>query len=189
MSLPRAAFYFVRHGETEWNQAWRAMGQLDVPLADAGRQQALAAATLLATAGIERIVYSPLRRAAQTAELIAGQLARPGGVACQPCPGLLQCDWGPLQGHSRGDDSWHRAWVAGVEQPGVESYADFSARTLASLQAVLAQPGRCLIVAHGATAGVIQHSLQLAESNAGHCEPWLFEPLAGGWRQRRLGRD
>lgn len=40
-------FYFLRHGETEWNRTRRTQGQLDSQLNDAGREQAMHAAERL----------------------------------------------------------------------------------------------------------------------------------------------
>ena len=41
-------FYFLRHGETEWNRTGRTQGQLDAPLNETGRAQASRAAEILA---------------------------------------------------------------------------------------------------------------------------------------------
>ena len=67
--------YFVRHGETDWNcEPARCQGWADVPLNDAGRRQAREQGSRLRGAGIQTIVSSHLRRAAETAELIREQL-------------------------------------------------------------------------------------------------------------------
>ena len=64
-------FYFLRHGETEWNLSKRTQGQLDSQLNDTGRAQAEKAGEALKHEPIERIVASPLSRVRHTAEAVA----------------------------------------------------------------------------------------------------------------------
>ena len=40
LTLKRVAFYFIRHGETDWNVQKKIMGQLDIPLNNRGKEQA-----------------------------------------------------------------------------------------------------------------------------------------------------
>ena len=65
------SFYFVRHGQTDWNIEKRIMGQQDIPLNDVGRKQAQKIRTLLDNYHVTTIFCSPLLRARQTAEIIA----------------------------------------------------------------------------------------------------------------------
>src|SRR5690554_6813123 len=67
--------YLVRHGETDWNRARRIQGLTDIVLNDTGREQARATGRLLARRQWDGIVSSPLARAAETAQIIAGELA------------------------------------------------------------------------------------------------------------------
>ena len=75
-SMPR--FFFVRHGETEWNREGRLQGQMDVSLNGRGRDQAAAAGRILRHLSAERnlaavdldYVASPLRRTRATMELL-----------------------------------------------------------------------------------------------------------------------
>ena len=50
--LPARAFWFLRHGETDWNAANLSQGRTDVPLNDRGLAQAAAAAALMRGRGI-----------------------------------------------------------------------------------------------------------------------------------------
>jgi broad specificity phosphatase PhoE len=67
----------IRHGETEWNVEGRYQGQADPPLNDKGRQQARSLANNLSGAGLELLISSPLKRAAQTAQILAEILELP----------------------------------------------------------------------------------------------------------------
>jgi broad specificity phosphatase PhoE len=67
-------FYLIRHADVE-NPLGLLYGHLDgFPLSALGRAQATAIGERLRSAGITRIVHSPLSRAAETARLIAEQL-------------------------------------------------------------------------------------------------------------------
>ena len=74
--LTRRAFWFLRHGETDWNARNLSQGNTDIPLNEVGRAQAVNAAKLLRTRGIRSIVSSPLSRAHDTALQAAQQTGR-----------------------------------------------------------------------------------------------------------------
>ncbi|MSQ85383.1 MAG: histidine phosphatase family protein [Alphaproteobacteria bacterium] len=63
--LTPAPFYFIRHGETDWNKLKLMQGQTDTPLNATGIFQAEAAAEIVSTRKIVTICTSPLRRAAK----------------------------------------------------------------------------------------------------------------------------
>jgi broad specificity phosphatase PhoE len=67
-------FYLIRHADVE-NPLGLLYGHLEgFPLSALGRAQATAIGERLRSAGVTRIVHSPLARAAETARLIAEQL-------------------------------------------------------------------------------------------------------------------
>ncbi|NOX97436.1 MAG: histidine phosphatase family protein [Nitrospirae bacterium] len=61
----------VRHGETDWNRENRIQGWLDIPLNEEGLKQAEKLAEELSEMKIEAVYSSPLKRALQTAEVVA----------------------------------------------------------------------------------------------------------------------
>lgn len=65
------SFYFLRHGQTDWNKDHRLQGATDIPLNDQGRSQAEAARQKFAVMSLDVIIASPLSRAKETAEIIA----------------------------------------------------------------------------------------------------------------------
>jgi probable phosphoglycerate mutase len=72
-----ATLIFMRHGETLSNRERRFQGQLDIELNEIGRLQAQQAAKRLAGEGISIIYSSDLRRAAESAEIVAAALDIP----------------------------------------------------------------------------------------------------------------
>jgi broad specificity phosphatase PhoE len=61
--------YLIRHGETEWAKNSRHTGRTDIPLTDAGREQAGFLLPIFDEVKFTRILSSPLKRALETANL------------------------------------------------------------------------------------------------------------------------
>ena len=72
-------FVFLRHGESVGNAEERFQGQSDFPLTEAGREQARALADRWLREGMkfDLALTSPLSRARETAEIVAGKLNVP----------------------------------------------------------------------------------------------------------------
>ncbi|OBK77273.1 glucosyl-3-phosphoglycerate phosphatase [Mycobacterium sp. 1274761.0] len=70
----------LRHGQTEYNAGNRMQGQLDTELSDLGRDQAVAAAEVLAKRQPLLIVSSDLRRALDTAMALGERSGVPVGI-------------------------------------------------------------------------------------------------------------
>ena len=68
-----ARLIVVRHGETDYNREGRYQGSIDVDLNEAGRRQVRQLAEELTTVAIDRIISSPLKRARETAAIIAAK--------------------------------------------------------------------------------------------------------------------
>jgi probable phosphoglycerate mutase len=145
-SLNRIPFWFLRHGETDWNAEGRSQGRTDIPLNGVGLAQARRAArTLAATGGIATIVASPLIRARVTAEIAAEAL----GLPVEFDEGLQEVNFGEQEGQPMGN--WYDDWIAGQYTPaGGEPFSELLARAVAAVNRATARPGPVLIVAHGA---------------------------------------
>lgn len=86
--------YIVRHGETDWNQAHKIQGAVDIPLNAKGLEQADHIARRLTPVPLERIYSSPLTRAYQTAERIAA----PHELQVEKENALLELGFGRWEG-------------------------------------------------------------------------------------------
>lgn len=146
-----------RHGNTEWNATDRVQGQLDTPLNDLGREQAAAAAPLLAALEPDAIVASDLRRARDTAAALAALT----GLPIRTDPRLRERYYGLWQGLTLSTiaeryPTEYARWRAGDPSPGceVESLDDVVKRVgEALLDAAEAAPGGTVVVAtHGGAA-------------------------------------
>jgi len=138
-------FWFLRHGETDWNAQNLSQGNVDIPLNENGLAQAKAAAVMLRGKGIRAIVASPLSRARITAEIAAAEI----GLPVEIDPGLIECAYGVMEGKPMTE--WFTAWVEGRETPaGAESFTDLTIRAVAGINRATSRPGPVLVVAHGA---------------------------------------
>ena len=84
----------IRHGESVGNLEWRLVGQKEFPLTDRGRAQAELVAQRLAGMEVAAVYSSPLRRAWDTAEIMARRL----GLEAQALPEVQEYDFGELSG-------------------------------------------------------------------------------------------
>ena len=175
--LPRQPFYFLRHGETDWNKERRYQGQRDIPLNAKGRAQAENAKALLRDHPIATICSSPLRRAQETAEILNQQLCCPLVVI----DGLKECAYGELEGCPKTGPEVDVKWRQGITPPGGEPYREFSARVLTGLAQSLGQPGPVLVVAHRAVYWPLQQIARLtAEEELPNAHPLRLEPPKSG---------
>jgi broad specificity phosphatase PhoE len=144
-ALTPIPFWFLRHGETDWNAEGRSQGHTDIPLNAVGIAQARRAAMALVDRGIVTIVASPLSRALRTAEIAAEALNLP--VATDP--GLMEVGFGVEEGQPMGD--WYDDWIAGTFTPeGAETFQALHDRAVDAINRATARPGPVLVVAHGA---------------------------------------
>lgn len=177
LTLTRVAFWFLRHGETDWNAQGVSQGNVDIPLNPVGLAQARAAAPLLRDRGIATIMASPLSRARVTAEIVAEAL----GLPVQLDPELREVAFGVQEGQTMGD--WFADWVAGVRTPeGAESFAALGRRAVGAVNRALAEPPVVLVVAHGAFFRALRAAMGLEiNMRTRNAVPMFCAPTADGW--------
>lgn len=142
-----ALVYLARHGRTALNAAGALRGRLDPPLDDVGRQEAerLAELVLASRGPVAAVVSSPLRRATETARVVAELTGRKVDVD----PGLIDRDYGEWAGRSRAEVV--ARWGTLDAAPGVEDAAQLRARARSALDAAAARggdEGAVVVVAH-----------------------------------------
>ena len=151
----------LRHGQTEYNAGSRMQGQLDTELSDLGREQAAAAAEVLAKRQPLLIVSSDLRRALDTAVALGERSGQPVLVDTR----LRETHLGDWQGmtHLEVDAAAPGARLAWRDNArwaphGGESRVDVAARSMPLLAELVAdqtewgvdEPERpVVLVAHG----------------------------------------
>ena len=141
----------ARHGETDWNRDGRWQGWADPPLNDAGRAQARELAERLRETPFDAVYSSDLRRARETAELVA----EPHGVPVDVDAGLREIDVGSWSGLTRAqiDERFPDG-----ERPDGETREQHAARVLAAFERIArAHMGeRILVVSHGGSLGALR---------------------------------
>ena len=149
--------YLLRHGENPANLSRQFSNRLvDHPLTEKGVLQAQQTADYFAGKELQAVCSSPLKRATQTAAIIAGRL----GLEVLVIEAFREIDVGSLEGRSATDEDWvlHEQimddWADGrhdVAFPEGESYDDLWARTQHGLLAATASRANeeILIVGHG----------------------------------------
>jgi broad specificity phosphatase PhoE len=186
----------ARHGETDWNRELRFQGHADPPLNDTGRAQAAELARALASEQLAAVYASPLRRAFETAEIVAA----PHRLEPVAVEGLREVDVGSWQGLTRTEIEarfpeqyarwldYRQGWDDG------ETYEQMSERVAAALlELAAAHDGdQILAVTHG---GPIRAAFALA-AGATHAQArrrgpvidnvFVAEFAVGGGAFRRL---
>lgn len=69
--------FLIRHGETDWNVIGKYQGQADPPLNENGITQSEKLSNQLHKANLDLLISSPLKRAAQTAQILTAKFDVP----------------------------------------------------------------------------------------------------------------
>ena len=171
-TLTHQPFWFLRHGETDWNASGLSQGNVDIPLNETGQAQALAAATLLRNRGIRTILASPLSRARDTALRAGEALGREVAFDDE----LREVSFGVQEGQPMAE--WFNDWVEGHLTPeGAEPFAILRARAVRAINRALTHESPVLVVAHGALFRALRAEMGLpANVRTPNAVPYFCEP-------------
>lgn len=159
------AFYFIRHGQTDWNHQQIVMGQQDIPLNATGIEQAQQAAELLKDIPFASIAASPLQRALKTAQIIGEHFQKPVSIINN----LKEACWGVTEGTEKGSWGALELWEEGEFIDGAEFYSAFEQRVRQGLTEALELPGPVLVVAHGGVYRALRKILKLQHQELHNC--------------------
>ena len=142
----------ARHGETDWNRIGRWQGHADPPLNEAGRSQAAELAQRLAGDGIAAVYSSDLKRASETARVVAARL----GLDVVEDAGLREIDVGSWSGLTRAEveqrfPEGYARWLGGEIGHDGETREQLTARVVDAVERIAAThpDGTVLVVTHG----------------------------------------
>ncbi len=184
-AIPAVPFWFLRHGETDWNVAHRIQGHTNTPLNATGLAQAEAVAQQLKPMGIARIISSPLQRAADTAAAVQRVLQIP----LEHDERLKERYFGAFEGrdrheilaqHNRPSDALYYDLLPPDSETSAMLQARIAAALSTHLSAHAAHP--LLFVGHGA---YMAHLCELLGLNSrlrfANALPYHFQPSPTGW--------
>ena len=146
--------YIVRHGQTDWNLVPRIQGQLDIPLNETGKNEALECAKQVASIKIDKIISSDLSRAKETANIINKFLSVP--ISCDAR--LREAVFGDLQGifvKDISEETW-QSFNQDRHKFHAESFADVYERVKSFFNEVDATEN-ILIVTHAGVVKIIKY--------------------------------
>jgi probable phosphoglycerate mutase len=190
--LPPRSFFFLRHGETDWNREGRFQGATDVPLNAAGLAQAQAAAERLAGQPVTALVASPLVRARKTAEIVAARLGCPVHIDS----GLAERSFGRFEGRvvrdvkrELGVGPGERLADRGFLPPDAEPWPNTVERTraVAAKWLGLLPAETLLFVSHLGPFEALCQQLCGTRFEGKHATPYLFSPIGEGWQVDEVG--
>jgi broad specificity phosphatase PhoE len=157
-SMSELLLYLVRHGRTDWNDAGRWQGAVDIPLNDSGRAQAAALAASL-VGRVHAVFASDLLRASETARIVSARLTVP---ILAFDPELRERGYGVFEGLTSAECEarYPEVWAArqanrNVVPPGGEPHEQVVARMERAMQRVVdgmrTHTGQALVVGHGSS--------------------------------------
>ena len=195
----RRRILLVRHGVTEWNREGRWQGQLDPPLSDSGRREAIRVARRVSgdpQLRPARIVSSTLARALETAHVIGTEI----GVPVEGDPRLMEIGAGEWEGRTHAeletdDADRYLAWRAtgGIGQPPGGEPTEAATRRVVELLGEMeaADGGTTMLVSHGGTLRIVARVLfdlggeRTRALDVDNASISVAARIGGGWRLER----
>jgi probable phosphoglycerate mutase len=184
--------YLVRHAQTASSRVDSFTGRGEIPLTEAGRQQARKLGERLAGVRFAAVYRSPLGRTGETAALVAPE------IPAQVVPGLTEIDYGQWEGLSpeqaraldpRRYDDWVQDPLR-TSPPGGETAAQVAERALAALEHMRSRhpEERVLAVSHKATLRILGAALTGAPISKYRVR-WAQDECALNLVELRAGKD
>lgn len=173
-------FFFIRHGETDWNVQGLMQGATDIPLNDNGRAQARAARTFIRDAGIVRLVSSPLSRALETAQILNDSFQLPLETDVR----LSERSFGIYEGRHRGEAPYENGHVAdGAPHEKIEPFSAVALRARTAIEEAVQKYGttRIAFIAHGAVFSALHHHYIGIRRGCDNAVPYHFCRTADRW--------
>ncbi|WP_419903403.1 histidine phosphatase family protein [Kiloniella sp.] len=184
--LIQKPFYFLRHGETNWNKEGRYQGQQDIPLNPRGISQAEKSRSQLVGQPFSEIHSSTLIRAKATAEIVNASLQLP----LYSYDSLRECNYGELEGQLKTDPTLDSRWRAGYTPQAAESYQEFSIRVIKAVNEILSSKETALIVAHRAVFWPIADTMGLSKGiDLSNAQPIYLDPPSNNCKDWLLKTD
>lgn len=186
MILQHKPFYFIRHGETDWNKLNIIMGSVDIPLNELGLRQAHEASRLLENENFDIIISSPRIRAQQTAEIIAKKMNKEILLK----ESLTERVWGEAEGTPF--DPTKSLFDDAHTPRGAEIFLAFQQRVIETFSSLLLMEKLPLIVSHGGVFKVLAHHFGYQNMSSANCMPFFFQPpidSTQSWGICNLGED
>jgi probable phosphoglycerate mutase len=150
--VARTRILLARHGETDWNRIGRWQGHADPPLNDLGLRQAEELAERLAALELEAVYASDLRRATETARVIADRV----GLDVVEDAALREIDVGSWSGLTRAEvelrfPEGFARWQAGEIGHDGETREELTERVVAAIERIARAhlETTVLVVTHG----------------------------------------
>ena len=184
ITIPLIPFYFVRHGQTDWNVEGRFQGKTDIPLNETGRQQARNAAQMLALIDLASICHSPLSRAKETALIIANSHT----ASLHEIDDLQERFCGSGEGKIKPADfnleqSYPPEFFIGTERDD-----DFTLRIIRSINQALTLPGPVCIVSHGGVFRSLCRHLNINSGSINNAAIVHFVPQEKTWSMTEINQ-
>ena len=156
---PVTTICMIRHGETDWNSLGILQGREDIELNDRGREQALETARYFENGEWDVVISSPLKRALETARIIANRLSIP---TVHVVDEMMERSYGSASGLL--PEERRKRFPTGII-PDQEEFEQLRERAMVGLNKIAGDfPGqKIIVVSHGGLTNSILYSLSGGE--------------------------
>ncbi len=170
--ITKKEFYFIRHGQTDYNVSLTKVDHEDIPLNTTGRLQAQTVEPIIASLPIKSVCCSPLRRAKETKEMISTRLQ----ATHYELADLGECSL----------SIWQKMTAFHHTQHEVQAFME---RVVQGINHALSLEGPVLVVAHGGIHWAICSFMDITDHDwiIDNCRPVHFSlDSSGKWQAKQL---